>query len=150
MKNSSMRGGYIFLLPAAIIYLAVIAVPAFYSISLSFFKWNGVSPNMEFVALKNYGILIGTDPIFQHAVLNNIIWVLLTIILTVTVALFLANLLNRDFKGRTAFRGIFFRNCLNIYPLFCSFVLQLINDFHERDRDKHLSDFLSQVHSLFP
>ncbi len=113
MKNENNRlvGGisrYFFLLPAAVIYLSVIVAPALYSLYISFYKWNGVAPVKKFVGLKNYITLFTKDTTFQHAIRNNIIWILMTLIFTIGVALTLAMLINKSFKGRTLVRGILY------------------------------------------
>lgn len=101
------RSSYLFLLPAAVIYLSVIVIPVFYSIYISLFKWNGIG-DMEFIGLTNYTNLFGSDPIFSTAVLNNLIWIVLSLGGTMTLALMLAVILNKKFRGRTFFRGFFY------------------------------------------
>ena len=99
---------YWFILPAGFIYFIVIVIPGFYSFYLSLFKWNGISPTKKFVGLKNYIYLFLHDNVFVRAAINNIVWVLLTLTLTVGVAFVFALLLNRKFKGRIIFRGLFY------------------------------------------
>lgn len=114
-KNKSSvktdKAAYLFLLPAAIIYLSVIVVPVCYSFVISLTKWNGIS-DMEFVGLSNYITLFRSDKIFHTAVINNLIWIVFTIFITMTVALGLAMLLSKRFKGQTFFRGFFYFPCV--------------------------------------
>lgn len=107
MKKNKEGSGFIFMIPALIIYLSVIVIPVFYSMYISFFKWNGVA-EMEFVGLKNYITLFTNDPVFLTALKNNMIWIILTICVTMTVSLMFAVLLNKQFRGRTVFRGLFY------------------------------------------
>lgn len=109
-KNSNF-GAYAFLIPAAIIYLSVIVIPVFYSLFISLFKWNGVSEK-EFVGLKNYITLFTADPVFSTALKNNLIWIVLTVCVTMTVALGFAVILNKQFRGRTVFRAFFYFPCV--------------------------------------
>lgn len=102
---------YAFLIPAAVIYLSVIIVPIFYSLYISLFKWNGIGA-MEFKGLDNYIRLFTKDKIFFIALKNNLIWIALTVLLTMTISLGLAVLLNNQFKGRTFFRGFFYFPCV--------------------------------------
>lgn len=102
---------YAFMLPGAVIYLSVIVIPVFYSLYISLFKWNGVS-EMEFVGLGNYKQLFLNDPVFLTALKNNLIWIVLTICVTMTVALGFAVLLNKKFRGRTVFRALFYFPCV--------------------------------------
>lgn len=102
---------YLFLLPAAIIYLSVIVAPVCYSFFISLFKWNGIG-EMSFVGLSNYISLFTGDNIFHKAIINNMIWIVLTIFVTMTVSLGFAVILNKQFKGRTFFRGFFYFPCV--------------------------------------
>ena len=117
-------GSYIFLMPALIIYLSVIVFPVFYSLYISLFKWNGIG-DMEFVGLNNYINLFVSDPIFITALKNNIIWIVLTLVVTMTIALALAVMLNKQFKGRTFFRGFFYFPCV-IAPIAVSIIWRWI------------------------
>ena len=76
-KTDSRYGNYVFLSPAAVIYLSVIVVPVFYSLYISLFKWNGVSEKV-FVGLNNYKTLFTADAAFMIALKNNLIWIVLT------------------------------------------------------------------------
>jgi raffinose/stachyose/melibiose transport system permease protein len=111
---------YWFILPAGFIYIIVIVIPGFYSFYLSLFKWNGISPTKKFVGFKNYIYLFLYDKVFVRAAINNVIWVLLTLTLTVTVAFIFALLLNRKFRGRSIFRGLFY------FPYVLSYVVVAI------------------------
>jgi len=117
-------GSYIFLMPALIIYLSVIVFPVFYSLYISLFKWNGIG-DMELVGLNNYINLFVSDPIFITALKNNIIWIVLTLVVTMTIALALAVMLNKQFKGRTFFRGFFYFPCV-IAPIAVSIIWRWI------------------------
>lgn len=98
---------YLFLLPGFLIYASVVIFPTFYSLYLSFFKWNGVAEK-EFVGFSNYATLFFEDNIFWIALKNNITWIVLTTIITISVALLMALVLNRAFKGRVVYRAIFY------------------------------------------
>lgn len=95
------------MVPGLLIYCTIIIVPALYSISLSLFKWNGIGER-TFVGLKNYVNLFTKDVVFQTALKNNLIWIFLTLVLTTSLALMLAMLLNNSFKGRVIYRAIFY------------------------------------------
>ncbi len=101
------KSRYLFMLPALLIYCIVVVVPALYSISLSFFKWNGLGKK-TFVGFKNYVNLFSVDVVFQTALKNNLLWILLTIVFVTSIALFLAMILNRSFHGRVMYRAIFY------------------------------------------
>ena len=98
---------YFFLLPAFIIYTTVVIGPTLYSAYLSLFKWNGAGPK-EFVGLKNYKILFTLDKVFWLSVKNNLTWIVLTLVITMAIALGFALIFNQNFKGRTFFRSYFY------------------------------------------
>ena len=104
-------GAYVFMLPAGIIYLSVIVMPIFYSLFISVFKWNGIGVK-QFVGIGNYIQLITQDPIFHKAITNNLIWIILMVVITMSVSLGLAVILNKQFRGRTFFRGFFYFPCV--------------------------------------
>lgn len=105
------KAAYLFMLPAAIIYLSVIIAPVCYSFFISLFKWNGIG-EMDFIGFTNYINLFMGDQIFHTAIVNNLIWIVLTIFVIMTVALGFAMLLSKQFKGRTFFRGFFYFPCV--------------------------------------
>lgn len=98
---------YLFLFPAFIIFSSVVIAPTIYSFYLSFFSWNGIGEK-TFVALDNYLNLFLEDAVFLTALKNNFVWILLTIVFTVSLSLMLAVILNRSFKGRVVYRAIFY------------------------------------------
>ena len=98
---------YLFLLPAFVIFSSVVIIPTLYSLYLSFFSWNGIAEK-KFVAFKNYVNLFAADPVFLTALKNNFLWMLLTIFFTVSIALLLAVILNRSFRGRVVYRAVFY------------------------------------------
>jgi raffinose/stachyose/melibiose transport system permease protein len=116
MKRWGNISNYLFILPAFLIYTAVVIGPTLYTIYLSFFKWNGVGPT-EFVGLRNYINLFTSDRVFLVSVQNNLRWIVLTLIITMGIALGLALLFNQKFKGRAFFRSYFY------FPYTLSFIL---------------------------
>lgn len=107
MKNKGSISDYLYLVPAFLIYTSVVILPALYSVYISFFKWNGIAPKV-FVGLKNYIYLFTADSIFLRSLRNNFLWIVLTLSVTVAIAMGLALLLNRNFKGRAFFRSYFY------------------------------------------
>ena len=110
-ERDSKLSSYAFIIPALVIYLSVIVVPVFYSIIISLNKWNGVAP-MEFVGLGNYVNLFTNDKTFLIALRNNLLWIVMTIVITMSVALGFAVMLNHKCRGRTVFRALFYFPCV--------------------------------------
>ena len=71
------------------IFAIFVGYPIVYTIYLSFFEWNGMSPTKTFVGLANYQYLIG-DKYFYIALLNNIKWVAVMLAFPVTLGLIIA------------------------------------------------------------
>ena len=94
-------------LPAIGFYLVFFIVPVVQSIHYSVYAWNGLGPLSDFVGLDNYHELFG-DSVFQQALTHNVILVALSLILQLPLALGVALLLNRKFKGRSVLRVVFF------------------------------------------
>ena len=86
-----------------LIELAWVFWPAFNSFQLSFTRWSGVGV-AEPVGLKNYQTLL-TDPIFQTAIRNNVLWIIGFGGLSVIIGLALAVALNRPRRGVGIYRS---------------------------------------------
>jgi len=97
-----------FLLPALIIYVALIIYPIGNAFVMSFFRWDGISPDKEWVGLQNYVDIFTRDPVFLRALRNSGLWVVLSLIIPTTWGLLLALALNRKMVGRAIFRTIFY------------------------------------------
>ncbi|WP_176731088.1 carbohydrate ABC transporter permease [Robinsoniella peoriensis] len=102
---------YLFILPAIVIFLFVYAGPMVATAVLGFTDWNGISPNFEFIGLKNF-IKIFTDKSLQEPLLNTFEFTILTVVIQGVLALLLAVALNRSFRGRNLFRTVFFLPCV--------------------------------------
>ncbi len=92
--------------PALVLFvtfvLAPIVVAAYYSVH----SWNGFGP-LQWVGLDNYRQAL-SDSVFQHAVLHNLIFVALTLVVQMPVSIGLALLLNRRIRGRALLRLVVF------------------------------------------
>jgi len=93
--------------PAVIVYVMFVLVPMGFAVYYSLFRWRGVGPPTEFVGLDNYTLAF-QDPIFLDALRNNAIIVVGSLLIQGPIALAVALLLNRRFRGRTVFRLLVF------------------------------------------
>ncbi|WP_328654953.1 sugar ABC transporter permease [Micromonospora sp. NBC_00330] len=93
--------------PAVLIYVMFVLVPMGFAVYYSLFRWRGVGPPTEFVGLRNYTLAF-QDPIFLDALRNNAIIVFGSLLIQGPVALGVALLLNRRFRGRAVFRLLVF------------------------------------------
>ena len=97
--------GYGFVMPAGIIMVALIIYPMLYGVYLSFFNTNLVT-KWNFVGLKYYE-QAGTQPEFASTVLLTFKFMLMVGAGHFLLGFVLASFLNKEFKGRLAFRIIF-------------------------------------------
>jgi len=110
---------YMFLIGPLIIYLVWIIAPMFYTFYLSVTDWDGISPELTCVGLKNFESLFGSlgktiPSAFQYSLVNNLRWLLVFITVPVAIGLFLAMLLNRNIRGDRIFKvGIFLPQVLS-------------------------------------
>jgi len=96
---------YLFLLPALGILVTFIFYPAIRIFILSFQEYSFVKPPV-WVGLENY-IALAQDSTFGFALLNSLLYLLVTPVLIV-IALSVAFLLDTGVKGIKFFRGLYF------------------------------------------
>ncbi len=94
-------------LPAILVYTTFVLVPIGFAVYYSLYRWRGVGPPTEFVGLRNYRLAF-TDPIFVDALRNNVFILVGSLLVQGPIALGIALLLNRRFKGRGFFRLLVF------------------------------------------
>jgi raffinose/stachyose/melibiose transport system permease protein len=99
---------WLFLAPAMLIFGVVLVYPMLYSIWLSLFQWDGVSPIKTWVGIGNYVELFTANRVFWIALKNSIFWSLLSLFVPTSIGLALALVLNRAFRGRAFFRSVFY------------------------------------------
>src|SRR5690242_484326 len=90
-RRPPIRWGHVativgFLLPAAIIYTALVLLPVLQAIYYSFWRWNGLGPLQNFIGLENYTRLF-SDKVFIGALSHNLQLVVLSILIQLPLAL---------------------------------------------------------------
>ena len=90
-----------FLIPALVINVVIILVPAFLTLAMAFFEWDGATTPV-FVGFDNFRAIFA-DPVFFSALLNNIKWTL--IFLTIPMAMGFLGRLNAARRASRA--GVF-------------------------------------------
>ena len=93
--------------PAVVVYVIFVLVPIGFALYYSLYRWRGIGPPTEFVGLRNYKLAF-TDPIFLDALKNNLTIVVGSLLIQGPLALAVALLLNRRFRGRAVFRLLAF------------------------------------------
>jgi raffinose/stachyose/melibiose transport system permease protein len=97
----------LFMLPALALYAMFVLFPIVQAARFSLFDWNGLEALDQFVGLANFERALA-DPVFLGAVSHNAFIVILSLAVQIPIAIGLALMLNRRFRGRAILRLIFF------------------------------------------
>jgi raffinose/stachyose/melibiose transport system permease protein len=99
---------FLFLLPAAILFIGIIIVPIIMSTYYSLHDWNGFS-DMKFVGFDNYVELFNNPAVnFPQALLNAVLYMLASVFIQLPFSLLLALLLAKGRKGSRLFLSVYF------------------------------------------
>ncbi len=98
---------FIFLVVPLLLLSTFVFFPIIFAFIVSFYDWNLLLPDKPFIGLANY-IEVLKDPVFMKAVKNTVIYTMGVVPTQTLLALFLAFMMNRKFKGRTFFRVAFY------------------------------------------
>src|SRR5215210_4622120 len=104
---SRNRAGYLFLMPAFLLYALFMIYPFVQSIYFTFIEWNGADPVKQWVGVDNYRELF-RDNRFWSALQHNVIWVVIGTISPMIIGMLLAMLLSTRPRGFTLFRTAYF------------------------------------------
>ena len=109
MKKKETLTGYAFLAPALITFLALVAFPMIFSLMLSFTEWNFLSgwKGIKWVGLDNFQKL-AKDATVRAAIRNTFIYAVVTVPVSILLALGLAYLLNGNVFFKKGLRFAFF------------------------------------------
>jgi ABC-type sugar transport system permease subunit len=107
-RGGGSKFGIFLILPSIIVLFAVTIYPLVYAIYMSLHRWILTRPDLgrPFVGLNNYITLL-RGPEFINALKITIIYVSLSVVLTMLLGLFEALLLNEKLKGMSIARSIF-------------------------------------------
>ena len=94
--------------PALVIYLLFAVVPTLDVFHLSVMRWDGLSPDKQFVGLDNYRAIFTEDPVFWGAFRNTIIWTILSVIVPPAFGFGFAFALNQKLRGRNTLRALLY------------------------------------------
>ncbi|MFY1669426.1 carbohydrate ABC transporter permease [Plantactinospora sp. WMMB334] len=105
---------YLYVAPFFFLFGAFGLFPVLYTVYVSFFEYDLLSDTKEFVGLENYRVVLD-DAQFWNAVYNTVGMFVVSTVPQLVVALMIANLLNRQMRGRTLFRmGILIPNITSV------------------------------------
>jgi raffinose/stachyose/melibiose transport system permease protein len=100
---------FIFLFPALLIFCAYTLNGIIRTFYYSGFQWNGVGPASRSVhiGLNNF-VTLFKDGIFWHAISNNFLLVVVSIVFQLGFGMILALIINTGYRGTRFFRTIYF------------------------------------------
>jgi raffinose/stachyose/melibiose transport system permease protein len=100
-------GGYPFLIPAFIFYIAFVLIPLGNTVWTSFFEWNGITEG-TWVGLDNYKDAL-SDPQIRGALIHSFVFIIFYSFLPIVIGLGLAGLISRvKVRGLTVYRAVLF------------------------------------------
>lgn len=107
------RTGWVFLSPAVLLILLITIVPALYSLWMSFYAWNGLTAEWQFVGLANYQQLF-KDRILGQAIGNTALFTTINVVFKPAAALALAYAIESVSANwlRVTYRTVFFSTSL--------------------------------------
>lgn len=107
-KRDERIAGYIFSLPAVALLIAFLVVPIIYTVYYSVFQYQVMRPNdITFIGFENYHKLI-TDSDFWISLKNTFYFTIVVVPVQCALALILAMLVSKKFKGVAIFRTMYF------------------------------------------
>jgi len=90
--------GWLFVVPALVMYAVFVLLPLLMSIQYSFFRWNGITA-MTWVGLKNYATVL-EDPDLLGTIFNAFRLIIFFSIIPVSLGLIVASIIHRVETGR--------------------------------------------------
>ncbi|MBB2974139.1 sugar ABC transporter permease [Mesorhizobium sp. RMAD-H1] len=110
-KSPTVRGRLpvliLFLPPALLLFTLFVILPMGEAAWYSLYRWNGYGPPEDFVGLRNFEVLFN-NAAFSRALINNGLIILVSLLLQIPLAIWLAMMLAHKIKGVVTFRLIFF------------------------------------------
>jgi raffinose/stachyose/melibiose transport system permease protein len=99
---------YLYILPAFVLFVVFLGVPAVQTAQYSLFRWNGIGPS-TWVGLQNYAELF-TDSVLRSSFLHAGVLIIFYAVIPVVLALFLTAIISRgaNLRGMSGFRTMLF------------------------------------------
>jgi raffinose/stachyose/melibiose transport system permease protein len=94
--------------PGLVLYCVFLILPILMGIYYSLTDWTGIGTNFNFIGLDNYVKVFTNDKRFGNALIFNLRYSVFLVAGIVIIGFMLAMLLNREMKGRSFFRTLYF------------------------------------------
>ncbi|MDP9399005.1 MAG: sugar ABC transporter permease [Actinomycetota bacterium] len=99
---------FLFPLPALVLYSVFFAVPTLQAVQYAVTDWDGFSPDYANVGGGNFREIATGDLLFRSALVNNLKFLLVVVVLQTLISLVLALLLARNSCNSVLLRSIYF------------------------------------------
>ena len=110
--RSSGLTPWLFMAPYLVLFTAFVIAPTVYGIWISLHDWDYTLPGKPFVGLDNYAALFDSESLayerFWRSMRATAIFTAMSVPLLLIVPLVVALAMNQKFRGRNAFRAIYF------------------------------------------
>ena len=94
--------------PGLVLYCVFLILPILMGVYYSLTDWTGIGTNFNFIGLDNYVKVFTNDKRFGNALIFNLRYSVFLVAGIVVIGFLLAMLLNREMKGRSFFRTLYF------------------------------------------
>jgi ABC-type sugar transport system permease subunit len=108
MRVQSVLENYLFILPAAAIFLTFYIIPFFWVFILGLYDWNGIDFSRTFVGMGNFKEIILHDSTWWQSILNAGYITLIALTFQNILAFMLAAACDREIRLKNFYRLIFF------------------------------------------
>ncbi len=105
-RFAAEAAAYSFLAPYLLVFVLFMMIPAVWGVYISFTKWD-ILGSPEWVGIANYRKIF-SEPLFIKSIVNTFLFMILTVIPLVGLALGLALLLNMKLRGTALVRTVVF------------------------------------------
>ncbi|MDD5347209.1 MAG: sugar ABC transporter permease [Candidatus Omnitrophica bacterium] len=108
MKLKSSLENYVFILPAALIFVIFYLIPFTWVFHLGLYEWDGISPTRVFVGLANFKEILFEDRIWWASMRNAGYITFIALTLQNALAFMLALACDRQIRLKNFYRVLFF------------------------------------------
>jgi ABC-type sugar transport system permease subunit len=105
--QNDIKTALFFMLPSFLGFTLFILFPIVNSFLLSFTNYSGTFNNLHFTGFHNYRLVL-SDPKFWQSMWVTLFFVLTAVTLQLVTGFIFAYILNKDIRGRVAFRSLLF------------------------------------------
>ncbi|HBR34094.1 MAG TPA: sugar ABC transporter permease [Firmicutes bacterium] len=126
-RTKDYLGNFLFILPVIIFFSLFSLYPILRTIHLSLFKWDGMSPNMEWVGLRNFRIIFSGDPQWWISLGNAFKLAFIAVVVMQSFSLLLAFLVERGAKAEGLYKVVYYIPTI-LSPLVVGYIWKWIFD----------------------